>query len=576
MCIFCRPGLGLFTSLQSSRRNVLLGGAAALAFPALALAAPEYSKGVSADVIFQGGDILTMDPQRPRAQAVAVANGRIIAVGRRDALEGLRTARTKIMDLQGGALLPGFTDPHMHTVFVAFEDWLDIGPMAASNMDDALDRLRAQTSRTPPGEWVRAWQFDPSITPGAIQPTLKMLDEIAPQHPVFIIESNGHVAYVNSKALDKVRITRDSDNPALGRFVRDSQGNLTGRLEETAAMMPFFLSMPLKTASQTAESIGRLFANAASRGCTGLFDCGLGMQGLSDLAVLREVMEKDPPIRFGGALVSTHMKTWRDAGLKPGIGDDRYRISAIKAWTDGSNQAQTGYMREPYLHSTSRGQLNYTQEALTASIQEAHELGWQVCVHSNGDAAIDTTLNAYASVLQQTPRADHRHRIEHCSLLHDEQIVRMRNLGLSPSFLIGHVHYWGRAFKDRVLGPQRAELLDRCASVTRVGLRASLHSDWNVTAIDPLRSVEIAVTRIMREGGGVLSPQERVPVMTALEMVTSNAAWQCKRDFVGQIRVGMNADFVVLDQDPTKVDASAIHAVPVRETWIDGRRRFQA
>lgn len=576
MCIFCRPGLGLFTSLQASRRNLLLGGAAALAFPALALAAPDLSKTNGADLIFLGGDILTMDPSRPRAEAVAVAQGRILAVGRKDEVAGMQTARTKIIDLQGGALLPGFTDPHMHTVFVAFEDWLDVGPISAKDMETVLQKLRCSVSSTPIGEWVRGWQFDPSITPGAIQLSRKMLDEIAPDHPVFVIESNGHVAYVNTKALDRVRVSRDSSDPPLGRFVRDCQGELTGRLEETAAMMPFFLSMPLKTPSQTVEAISRLFARAASRGCTGLFDCGLGMQGLSDLSVIREVMEKDPPIRFGGALVSTHMKTWRDAGLTPGMGDDRYRINAIKAWTDGSNQAQTGYLREPYLHSAARGQLNYTPEALTASILEAHELGWQVCVHSNGDAAIDTTLNAFEAVLQKSPRLDHRHRIEHCSLLHDDQILQMRSMGLSPSFLIGHVHYWGLAFKERVLGPARAKLLDRCASVTREGLRATLHSDWNVTEIDPLRSVEIAVTRIMRESGEVLSPNERVSAMTALQMVTSNAAWQSKRDFVGQIRAGMNADFVILDEDPTRVDDSSIHSVLVRETWIDGQRRFRA
>ena len=576
MCIFCRPGLGLFTSLQSSRRGVLLGGAAALAFPALALSTAGSSQPDRADVIFRGGRVRTMDPQQPVVQAVAVAQGRIIGIGREEDVEGLRSAQTKTVDLQGGTLLPGLTDPHMHTVFVAFEEWLDVGPLVASTMDAVLERLRAQVSQTPPGQWVRAWQFDPSITSGAIALQRTLLDTLAPNHPLFIFESNGHVAYVNSKALERARITRDAVNPAQARFVRDSHGELTGRLEESAAMMPFFLTMPVRTPSQTAASIERLFAKAASRGCTGLFDCGIGAQGPSDLAVLREVMEKDPPIRFGGALVSTYMKAWREAGLKPGMGDDRYRINAIKAWTDGSNQAQTGYMREPYLNSTSRGALNYTDEALTATLREAHELGWQVCVHSNGDAAIDTTLNAFESVLKKLPRDDHRHRIEHCSLLHDEQIDRMRSLGLSPSFLIGHVHYWGRAFRDRILGAQRAQLLDRCASVRRAGLRPTLHSDWNVTEIDPLRMVENAVTRVMRDGGEVLAPQERVPVQAALEMVTTNAAWQCRRDFVGQIRVGMNADFVVLDQDPLHVDTSMIHAIKVRETWIDGRRRFQA
>ena len=251
-------------------------------------------------------------------------------------------------------------------------------------------------------------------------------------------------------------------------------------------------------------------------------------------------------------------------------------MSSSKAWSDGSNQGRTGFQRLPYLNSDSRGALNYTPEQLTDAIRDAHDEGWQVCVHANGDAAIDTTIDAFEAVLKAKPRPDHRHRIEHCSILHDDHIARMKALELSPSFLIGHVHYWGRAFRDEILGPERANRLDPCASALKGGLRPTLHSDWSVTEIGPLRMVENAVTRTMRDGGDVLNPAERIPVEAALRMVTADAAWQCRYNFTGLLSEGKAADLVILDKDPTQVDRLAIRDIPVRETWLDGERRFQA
>lgn len=563
-----------FLQTMASRRGVLGCAVAAAAAPVVLPRARAQSG--RAELIFRNGTVLTMDAARPQAQAVAVADGKILALGSESELDGLRTPQTRVIDLAGGTLLPGLIDPHMHSAFVAFESWLDVGPFVRKTMDDVVAALREAAGKAAPGDWIQAWQFDGSITPGTAKLDLAMLDRIAPDNPVFVYESNGHIGHVNSRAFAAAGITRDTPDPPQGRFDRDSNGNLTGRIDETPALLPFFARMHASTAEETAAAIGRLFQRAASRGCTGLFDCGIGIQGPSDLALIQGVMAQDPPVRFGGALVSTHMQAWRDAGLKPGFGDDRFRISAIKAWADGSNQGQSGYLREPYLHSTSRGALNYTPEQLTAAIRDAHDEGWQVCVHANGDAAIDTALDAYRTVLQASPRTGHRHRIEHCSILHADQIVRLVALGLSPSFLIGHVHYWGRAFRDDLLGPARADLIDPCASVLRAGLRPTLHSDWNVTEIGPLRMVENAVTRIMRDGGEVLNPAERVAPEAALRMVTADAAWQCRRDFTGVIAAGKAADFTLLDQDPTKVDPTTIHAIPVRETWLDGARRFQA
>lgn len=576
MCFACNAGLTALTSLMASRRSVLGAGAAAFALPALAPQRAKAATSRGAEVMFRGGTVLTMDRARPRAETVAVAGGKIIAVGSASDLEGLRTPQTKIVDLAGGALMPGLNDPHMHTVFVAFEDWLDIGPFTTLDFEQVSAKLRAAAGKAAPGAWVQAWQFDPSITPGAVPVDRAFLDRLVPDHPLFILESNGHIGYANTKALAVAGVTRDTPDPPQSRYIRDANGELTGRVEEMAAMAPFIMKMPMPSPAETRAGVERLFQKAASRGCTGLFDCSLGQQGMGDLNMLREVMASDPPIRFGGTLVSTNMKLWREAGFKPGMGDDRFRISAIKAWSDGSNQGRSGYQRQPYLNSDSRGALNYSPEQLTAVIEDAHGGGWQVCVHANGDAAIDTTLDAYEKVLKAAPRADHRHRIEHCSILHDDQIARMNALGVSPSFLIGHVYYWGRAFRDQILGPARADRLDPCASALRGGLRPTLHSDWNVTEIEPLRMVENAVTRTMRDGGGVLNPAERVPVEAALRMITADAAWQCQRDFTGVLAPGKAADLVVLDKDPTKVDPSTLRHIPVRETWLDGKRRHQA
>lgn len=163
------------------------------------------------------------------------------------------------------------------------------------------------------------------------------------------------------------------------------------------------------------------------------------LAGAGDLALLQAAMTKLPPVRVRGMLASTEMDTWERMGLKPSFGDDRFRVDGIKAWSDVSLQAGTGYLRAPYLGGTNRGALNYTSEALTDTIRRAHKQGWQVGVHSNGDAGIETTLQAFQIVLRETPRVDHRHRIEHCTIMRPEHIAKMAELGISPSFLIGHV-----------------------------------------------------------------------------------------------------------------------------------------
>ena len=210
-------------------------------------------------------------------------------------------------------------------------------------------------------------------------------------------------------------------------------------------------------------------------------------------------------------------------------------------------------------------------------IRDAHESGWQVGVHANGDAAIDVVLDAYEAALRGAGGKRLRHRIEHCSVLHPEQIARMAKLGVSPSFLIGHVHFWGAAFRDSLLGQARADRLDPCRSALNGGLRISLHSDFNVTPIDPLRCIEHAVMRDMRGGAGILNPNERITPLEAIRAMTLDAAWQCHIDDIcGSIAVGKAADLVVLEKDPLTIPPDEIHAIRIHSTWLDGEKRYSA
>jgi len=587
MCIACNTGSLVFLKEAASRRDFLRYASFAVGTPSLSMLgvratpAAAQSSGTRdgiADVIFRGGPILTMNTGNPRAEALAIRGEHILAVGSVQDMEARRGPDTRIIDLGGRTLLPGLIDPHMHFVFALFDNWIDVSAITTPTFEAVQAKLHQGVRDAKKSEWVRAKLFDPSITQGARAPTLAELDALAPDNPFFMLESNGHVAYVNTEALRLAGVTRDTPDPPTARFDRGSDGALTGRIEEPAAFGPFIRKMPLPSAADMKAQVRRMFDQAATVGCTTLHDCGIGLQaGTSDLQLLDAVMRDDPPIRYRGMLISTAMDGWEKSGIQPDHGDDRFRVTGIKAWSDGSNQAYTGYQRANYLGRDTRGALNYTLPQLTEAIRRAHRAGWQVGVHANGDAGIDTTIEAYETVLRETPRDDHRHRIEHCSVLHPEQIAKMRELGLSPSFLIGHVRWWGKAFRDRILGPERARFYDPCASALKGGLRISLHSDWNVTPIEPLRYVEDAVTRVMNEGGGVLFPDERIPAEAALRAVTIDAAWQCRMDnIVGSLEPGKLADLAILERDPTATDPSGISKIKISETWLAGDRRYAA
>jgi len=256
-----------------------------------------------------------------------------------------------------------------------------------------------------------------------------------------------------------------------------------------------------------------------------------------------------------------------------------FRLVGWKVIAGGSNRGFTGYQREPYLNSTERGLPYIKPEALTDIVVKQGRKGWQLVIHGNGDAAIDSILDSVGAAAK--PGIDVkklRIRIEHCSILHDDQIARIREYGVSPSFFINHVYYWGKAFRDDVFGLQKASLLARCASVEKAGITWTIHPDAPVTNFGTPHKIQTAVVRnLWKEPQFVLAPEERVSVETAIRAVTINAAWQCHSDHeIGSLEPGKLADFVILERDPRKVPAANIRKIRILQTWMDGRRVYAA
>ncbi|MFM8774405.1 MAG: amidohydrolase, partial [Actinomycetota bacterium] len=265
---------------------------------------------------------------------------------------------------------------------------------------------------------------------------------------------------------------------------------------------------------------------------------------------------------------------WKAAGVTPFSGDEMLRADAWKVVSDGSNQGRSGYFLQPYLGEDNGGKSDYTPETLRQALKAGLDDGWQVMVHTNGDAAVEFVLEAMEDILPAYGDHDLRHRFEHCSFTMDDQLTRMAALGISPSFLMNHLYYWGAAFRDTILGPKRAGRLDRVASAYAAGLRPSLHSDYNVTAVHPLLSARTAVLRQTKADGQVLNAAECATPTQALAAITTNAAWQIHADDRGTLEVGKAADFGVADGNPWGSDPAGWADIAFSATYVGGQEAW--
>ena len=536
----------------------------------------------SAPMLIENARVITMDANKPAADTLFVQDGRIAWVGMaKDQPQGLldNEADLQRINLQGKTVLPGFVEPHMHLPPLAMlHRFSNVGPNRFATTEEALAQLRDDAAEVEAGEWLVGRQFDPSLQQGPDYLTKDLLDTVSTEHPVFVYNASLHLAYCNSLALDIAGIDANTEDPPNAELGRTENGEPNGVLKAGPAMALVARHNPKLRVQNLAEACLGVFNTANRVGITTLCDQGTGtFQGVGELALYQSLMDSGQmTARFRYSVSQAAAAKWDEAEIEWGEGDEWVRRTGWKIVSDGSNQGRTGLQRESFVGSDSTGMAYIEKDELDAAVEKRLRDGWAVCVHANGDAAIDRVLDAFAKAKAKgLDPAEKRCRIEHCSILHDEQITKMQELGLSPSFLIGHVHYWGKAFVEDIFGPEKAAKLDRTGACEDLGIRWTVHSDDPVTEMNPLRCIENAVTRNMWRSDQLLSPEERVPVEAALRAMTIDAAWQCHSDHeVGSLEVGKFADFVVLAEDPLAVEPEHLAQIQVLETWVGGRQVF--
>ncbi len=536
-----------------------------------------------APLLIENARIITMDAEAPNADTVYVQDGKIAWIGMAaDQPEELLDDQSELqrIDLQGKTVVPGFVEPHMHLPPLAMlHRFSNVGPNRFATSDAALAQLRADAAELEPGDWVVGRQFDPSLQEGPDYLTKDMLDTVSTEHPVFVYNASLHLAYCNSLALDIAGIDATTQDPQGAELGRDENGEPNGVLKAGPAMAMVARHNPRLREQNLAEACLGVLSGANQVGITTLCDQGTGaFQGVGELDLYASLRDSGQmTARFRYSVSQAAASKWDDADIQWGEGDEWLRRTGWKIVSDGSNQGRTGLQREAFIGSNSIGMSYIEKDELDATVEKRLREGWAVCVHANGDAAIDRVLDAFAKAKAKgLDPAAKRCRIEHCSILHDEQIDKMVELGLSPSFLIGHVHYWGKAFVEDIFGPEKAAKLDRTGSCEDLGIRWTVHSDDPVTEMNPLRCIENAVTRNMWRSDQLLSPEERVPVEAALRAMTIDAAWQCHSDHeVGSLETGKFADFVVLAEDPLIIEPERLSQIQVLETWVGGRQVYE-
>ena len=551
------------------------------AAPAERTASPQRRESAEKAELLVTGSLITMDEAAPRAEAMAVAGGRILAVGSRADLEAFVGPGTRTVDHRTGAILPGFVEPHLHLVSSAMVfDGVDCSPYTNKTLDAVLAALKAALAKTP-GQTVVGQLFDPSLLPGQPDLTAAVLDQISTTVPIVVMNASQHFFYVNSAAYAAAGITADTPNPPGGDYGARN-GTLTGIVAESAAMLRFVKLLPALTPEVIARAITGIADLAAKAGVTYIHEPATGaIAGVKEVDLLHQTFGQPGfPVRGSMSLWGLNLDDFIAAGIVPGSGDDRLRSQTVKWVSDGSNQGYTGFMRQNYLGRDTRGAANFTQQELEANFAKTIAAQWPIMCHANGDAAVDMVMAAFDSAAK-LPGWDpaKRHRTEHSSLLHDEHIAAMARLGITPSFLMNHVRLWGRVMRDDILGAARADLLDRYGSAVAAGLRASFHCDFSVSPIGPLNYIATAAARTMADGGEVLNPAERVPVAQALKGSTIDAAWMCHADgLVGSLAAGKAADFVLLGDDPLahEADPDAVRDIAVLATYSDGTQVHSA
>jgi predicted amidohydrolase YtcJ len=523
------------------------------------------------DMVVVNARLYTMDPALPRGEAFAVRNGRFVAVGSTADVRNLATARTRVIDAQQSTITPGFIDTHCH---VSGVNELYSVNANVRRVRELLGNLRQKADKAPSGQWVSAVMFDD--TKLDVPLTRQHLDEVSREHPIVVGHRGGHTSWYNTKAFELAGITKNTPDPDHGRFFRDGQGELTGRVAELARNVfskvgtreTFTPDQQRERARAGMRHISELLTAA---GLTSVHDAGADR----DRVVAYEDARANGELRHRACFLVRGNSTFagfKAAGIHYGFGDEWIRVGGVKYGADGSASERTMRMSTPYVGTNDYGILTMTQAEIDDAVEDAHRHNFRVAIHANGDVTIDMVLQAYERVLAKFPRPDTRHRIEHCSLVNPDLLRRIKAIGAIPTPFWTYAHYHGEKWKE--YGPEKMQWMFAHKSFLETGIPVPGASDYGPGPFEPLMAIQSMVTR-KDYTGNVWGPRQRVTVDEALTIATMNGAYASHEEHVkGSITAGKLADFVMLERDPHDGDPDTIKDIKVVRTVVGGRTVF--
>ncbi|MEE4163952.1 MAG: amidohydrolase [Woeseiaceae bacterium] len=540
--------------------------------------------GEVADSIYSGGTIITIDDARPLAEAVVVKDGRILAVGALDEVSRFVGESTQSIDLDGKTMLPGFVDSHGHVFAIGSQELSAnlLPPPDGPGQDiAALETELADFAATDTGPfaklgWIVGFGYDDSQLAEQRHPTRDELDAVSTDRPVLIIHQSGHLGVANSLALELAGITAATGNPP-GGVIRRRAGSMepNGVLEETA----FFRVIGVLGA-RFDDEVNRAFVLEGARAAAryGYTTAQEGRASADSVLAMQKVADTDGlPI---DVVAYPDVLTTGEVNPTPDY-TNRFRVGGVKLTIDGSPQGKTAWLTEPYhvvpdgLPADYRGYPAVDEETTFTAIEKAFANGWQVLVHANGDAAIDSMIAAVRAARDKYPGVDNRPVLIHGQTLRADQVGQLKALDIFPSLFPMHTFYWGDWHRDSVLGPDRAENISPTGWLRAEDMIFGTHHDAPVALPDSMRVLSATVTRRTRSGA-VLGPEHRVDVMTALRAMTIWPAWQhFEEDDKGSIEVGKVADFVILSANPLAVPEAELADIDVIETIKGGESVYR-
>ena len=522
---------------------------------------------LTADTIVRNANIITVDPRQPRAQALAIRDGKFVAVGNNEDIAGLAGSGTRTMNLDGLTVVPGFIDAHIHVLSSGIRHVMSVD-CDQPNIPAIQVALRERVESTLGGHWVQGFKFDDTKTKENRFLTRQDLDAVSTERPLMVSHRAGHVFFLNSKAMELAGFTRDTPDPPGGAFGRDSAtGELNGVVYERAIERVRYELLPPVTAEVRHQGLRLICKMLTQAGLTSVHDA---MVSNDDLLTYQQGKNNgDLPLRVYMLIHPNHFQALKDAGITAGFGDERLRLGGIKMVSDGAIATRTAYLSEPYVGSQDdRGILAMDPQETEEWAMEIHRAGFQVCIHSTGDSAIDMVLTAYEKAQGAYPRPDPRHRIEHCTLVNPDILRRMKALGCVATPFCTYVYYHGE--KIPFYGDERLKWMFTQRSFLDYEITATGATDYPPGPFEPLLGIQSCVTRTDRSGK-TWGPNQRVSVEEALRIYTLHGAYASFEERIkGTIESGKLADLVVLGADPTEVDPMTIKDIPVVRTMIGG------